>query len=195
MPFFVKHGLVVNKEYNYDDFNIITDNEALAIDLDFPITKTSLWQPFTAQMEILNLTLLQIVNNLSENVMFLRDFSSKLESFGSAKKNTSGPLLRNIQKQLNLMYLINDEHTYMDRTSGSADLLYVAFISPNLAKHDIQFQIGDDLGSNHLPIKVSIDAPPHSNSSINHARYKFVQTPRAVFKSMLEAALGSTVFS
>ena len=36
----------------------------------------------------------------------------------------------------------------------------MAFISPNLAKHDIQFQIGDDLGSDHLPIEISIDTPP-----------------------------------
>ena len=49
----VKHGLVVYKEYRNSDFSIITDKEALAIDLELPITKTSLWQPFTAQMEIL----------------------------------------------------------------------------------------------------------------------------------------------
>ena len=61
----------------------------------------------------------------------------------------------------------------MDRAHGSTDLLDMAFISPNLAKHDIQFQIGDDLGSNHLPIKVSIDVPPHRNSSINHTKYNF----------------------
>ena len=56
----------------------------------------------------------------------------------------------------------------MDRANGSTDLLDMVFISPNLAKHDIQFQIGDDLRSDHLPIKVSIDAPPHRNSSTNH---------------------------
>ena len=83
----------------------------------------------------------------------------------------------------------------MDRSSGSTDLLDMAFISPNLAKHDIQFQIGDDLGSDHLPIKVSTDAPPHRNSSINHTRYKFDQTDREVFESTLEAALGSVDFS
>ena len=44
----------------------------------------------------------------------------------------------------------------MDRSNGSTDLLDTAFISPNLAKHDIQFQIGDDLGSDHLLIEVSI---------------------------------------
>ena len=46
----------------------------------------------------------------------------------------------------------------MNRSNGSTDLLDMAFISPNLAKHDTQFQIDDDLGSDHLPIKISIDA-------------------------------------
>ena len=111
------------------------------------------------------------------------------------KKNTSGPMLKNIQKQLNLIYLNNDEHTHMDRANGSTDLLDMAFVTPNLAKHDIQFQIGDDLGSDHLPIEISIDAPPHRNSSTNHTRYKFDQTDREVFESTLEAALGSAQFS
>ena len=68
-------------------------------------------------------------------------------------------MLKNIQKQLNLFYLNNDEHTLMDRTKGSTDMLDMAFISPDLATHDIQFQIGDDLGSDHLPIEISIDTP------------------------------------
>ena len=83
----------------------------------------------------------------------------------------------------------------MDRSKSSTDLLAMAFMSPNLAKHDIQFQIGYDLGSDHLPIEVSIDAPPHRNSSINHTKYKFDQTDREIFESTLEAALGSTDFT
>ena len=74
----------------------------------------------------------------------------------------------------------------MDRSEGS---------TANLAKHDIQFQIGDDLGSDGLSIEVSIDAPPHRNSSINHTKYKFDQTDREVFESTLEAALGSVDFT
>ena len=35
----VKHGLVVNKEYKNSDFNIITDNEALAIDFEVSNTQ------------------------------------------------------------------------------------------------------------------------------------------------------------
>ena len=141
-----------------------------------------------------NLTLFQTIK-LSHSVMFGRDFNSKLEYFGRAKKNASGPMLKNIQKQLNLIYLNNDEHTHMDIANGSTDLLDMAFISPNIAKHEIQFQMGDDLGSDHLPIEVSIEAPPHRKSSTNHTKYKFDQTDREVFESALEEALGYTDFS
>ena len=89
--------------------------------------------------------------------MFVGVFNSRLESFGCAKRNTSGPMLQNIQSQLNLIYLNNEEHTHMDKAKGS--ILDMAFISPNLAKNDIQFQIGDDLGSDHLPTEISVDTP------------------------------------
>ena len=38
VAFLVKHGLVVNKEYRNTDFNIITDDEALVIDIDLSLT-------------------------------------------------------------------------------------------------------------------------------------------------------------
>ena len=100
-----------------------------------------------------------LFNNLFDNVMFVGDFNSKLGSFGCAQKNPSGPLLKNIQKQLDLIYLNNDGHTQMDRVKCSTDILDIAFISPNLAKHDIQFQKGDELDSDHLPIEISVDTP------------------------------------
>ena len=71
----------------------------------------------------------------------------------------------------------------------------MAFVSPNLATHDIQFQIGDDLSSDHLPIEISIDTTPHRNTYTNYTKYKFDQTDREVFESTLEEALGSADFS
>ena len=67
----------------------------------------------------------------------------------------------------------------------------MVFISPNLTKHDIQSLIGDDLGSDHLPIEISIDAQPHRNIHTNPIRYKFNQTDREVFESTLKTALSS----
>ena len=107
------------------------------------------------------------------------------------KKNTSGPMLQNIQNQLNLIYLNTDEHTHLDRHTGNKDILDMAFSSLNLSNHDVQFLIGDDLGSDHLPIEIAIDPLPHRNTHINPVRYKFNQTDREVFESTLEAALSS----
>ena len=123
--------------------------------------------------------------------MFVGDFNSKLESFGCTKKKTPLVLCSKLSKRKNLIYLNNDEHTHMDRANGSTDILDMAFVSPNLAIRDIQFQIGDDLGSDHLPIEISIDTSPHRNTYTNHTEYKFDQTDREVFESTLEEALGS----
>ena len=164
----------------------MTSNEALAINLDLSnnqnITLATIYCPNGNP----NLSLFHTINNLSDNIMFVEDFDSKLESFGCAKKNASGPMLQNIQKQLNFICLNTDEHTHMDRANSSTDILDMTFISPNLVKHDIQFQIGDDLGRDHLPIEISIDTSPlppppppphtHRNTFTNYIKYKFDQT-------------------
>ena len=85
-------------------------------------------------------------------------------------------MLKNIQNQLNLIYLDSHEHTHLDRYTGNTDILDMAFSSLNLSKHDIQFPIGDDLGSDHLPIEIAIYTPPHRNTHTNPVRYKFNQT-------------------
>ena len=104
-----------------DYFNIISDNEALAIHLELSNNQNLTLATIYCPNGNPNLSLFQTINNLS---------NSKLKSFGCAKKNASGPMLKNIQKQLNLIYLNNDKHTH---------ILEMAFISPNLANNDIQF--------------------------------------------------------
>ena len=51
------------------------------------------------------------------------------------------------------------------------------------------------MGSDHLPIEISIDTTPLRNTSTNHTKYKFDQTDREVFESVLEEAPGSEDFS
>ena len=121
-----------------------------------------------------NLRLFETISTLSDNVMFVGDFNSKLEALGCANKNRSGPMPKTIQNQLNLIYLNTDEHTHLDRY-GNTDILDMAFISPNLSKHDIQFLIGDNLGSDHLPIEIATDTQPHRNIHINPVRYNLTR--------------------
>ena len=131
VTFLVKHGLVENKEYMNDDFNIITNNEALKIDLELSNKQKLTLETIYCPNGNTNLPLCQTINNLSDNIMFVGDFTSKLESFSCAEKNTSGSMPKNIQKQLNLIYLNNDEHTNMNRANGSTDLLEMVYISPS----------------------------------------------------------------
>ena len=90
VAFLIKNGLVVNKEYRNDDFNIITDNEALAIELEISNNQNFTLATIYCPNGNPNLSLFQSINNLSDYVIFV---NSKLESFGCAKKNASGPML------------------------------------------------------------------------------------------------------
>ena len=86
VAFLVKHGLVVNKEYRNKDFNIITDNEALVIDIDLSNNQNLILATIYCPNGNPNLRLFETIKNLSDNVMFVGDFNSKLEAFGCAKK-------------------------------------------------------------------------------------------------------------
>ena len=191
VAFLIKHGLVVNKKFRNADFNIITDNEALAINLELSCNQNLTLATIYCPNGKPNLSLFQTICNLSDNVMFVGDFNSKSEAFGCASKNDSGPILKTIQNTLDLIYLSNTEHTYMDWRNGNTDILDMAFITQNQIIHDTQFQTGVDLGSDHLPIEISIDTTPHRNTFTNPTRYKFDQTDREVFESILKEVLGS----
>ena len=86
VAFLVKHGLVINKEYRNTDFNIITDNEALVIDIDLSNNQNLILATIYCPNGNPNLRLFETINNLSDNVMLVGDFNSKLEAFGCAKK-------------------------------------------------------------------------------------------------------------
>ena len=86
VAFLVKDGLVINKEYRNANFNIITDNEALVIDIDLSNNQNLILATIYCPNGNPNLRLFETINNLSDNVMFVGDLNSKLEAFGCAKK-------------------------------------------------------------------------------------------------------------
>ena len=82
----------------------------------------------------------------------------------------------------------------MDWRNGNTDILDMAFITQNLIIHDTQFQIGVDLGSDHLPIEITIDTTPHGTHSLTPPGTNLTRLTE-VFESILEKALGSGDFS
>ena len=161
----------------------------MVIDIDLSNSQNLILATIYGPNRNLNPRLFETITNLFGNVMFVSDFNCELEVFGCAKKNITGPMLKNIQSHLNLTYLSDDEHTHLDKNTGNTDILDMAFISPNLTKHGTQIPIGDDLGRDHLLIKISIDAQPYRNTHTNPIKYKFDQTDREAFESILEATL------
>ena len=77
VAFLIKYGLAVNEEYRNNDFNIITDNETLRIELETSnnqnLTLATIYFPNGNP----NLSLFQSINNLSDNVTFVGDFNSR----------------------------------------------------------------------------------------------------------------------
>ena len=96
VAFFVKYG-PLNKDYRDIDFIIVTANEALVIDIDLCNNQNLILATIYCPNGNPNFRLFETINNLSDDVMFVGDFNSKLEALGSAKKNSSDPMLKNIQ--------------------------------------------------------------------------------------------------
>ena len=64
VAFHIKHGLVINKEYRNADFNIITENETLAINLELSHNQNLTLATIYCSNGIPNSSLFQTINNL-----------------------------------------------------------------------------------------------------------------------------------
>ena len=65
VAFLVKHDLVINKENRNSDFNIITENEALAINLELSNNQNLILATIYCPNGNPNFSLFQSINNLS----------------------------------------------------------------------------------------------------------------------------------
>ena len=176
-----------------DYFNVITDNEALAVEIEPKMGIKLFWPSFTAQMEILVLRLFSMINALSKQVIFLEDFSSKYKQFGCVKPNKSGQTLLNIAKDLKLFYVNQlgpNRHTREDPVRGTSDILDMAFITQGLSSRDISFSVADDhTGSDHFPIQISLDKPLKRNTPLTEPRYRFDKTNDDLLHNTLKDSL------
>ena len=145
----MKKGIIVNQEWKNDHFNVIPDNEALAVEIELQngdkVTLATIYCPNGNP----SLRLFRMINALSKQVIFLGDFNSKHKQFGCVKPNKSGQTPVNIAKDLKLD---PNRHTRDDPFHGTSDILDMA-LSLGLSSRDISFSVADDqMGSDHFPI-------------------------------------------
>ena len=181
----VKKGITVNQEWKNEHFNVITDNEALAIEFELQNGDKIVLATIYCPNGNPNIKLFRKINAFSNYVMFLGDFNSKHKQFGCVRPNQSGPLLVNIAKDLKLFYLNSlspNSHTHEDPAHDISDILDMAFISLDLSSRGFSFSVSDDhMGSGHCPIQISVDKPPKCNTPLTEPRYELDKTDNELF--------------
>ena len=111
------------------NFNVITDNEALAVEIELQNGDKVILATIYCSNGNPSLRLFRMINALSKQVIFLGDFNSKHKQFGCVKPNKSGQTLLNIAKDLKLFYVYQLEpnrHTREDPAHSTSDILDMA---------------------------------------------------------------------
>ena len=128
VAFLYKSQLILNKVYDNNDFNIITNKETLVIELELSNKTTLTLATIYCPDGKPDHDLLRAVISLLDKVI---DFNSKHKVFNCVT-TTSGRNLKGIVKEIKLTYLTNDEHTDLDVCNGTTDILDMAFVTPSL---------------------------------------------------------------
>ena len=81
----VKKGIIVNQEWKNEHFNVITDNEALATEIELQNGDKVILATIHCPNGNPSLRLFRMINALSKQVILLRDFNSKHKQFGYVK--------------------------------------------------------------------------------------------------------------
>ena len=189
----VKKGIIVNQEWKNDHFNVITDNDSLAVEIELQNGDKVILATIYCPNGNPSLRLFRMINALSNQVIFLGDFNSKHKQFGCVKPNKSSQTLLSIAKDLKLFYvnqLEPNRHTCEDPVHGTSDILDMAFITPGLSSRDISFSVADDqMGSDHFPIQISLDKPLKRNTPLTEPRYRFDKTNDDLLHNTLKDSL------
>ena len=89
----MKKGIIVNQEWENEHFNVITDNEALAIEIELQNGERVILATIYCPNGNPSLRPFKMINALSNQVIFLGDFNSKHKQFGCVIPNKSGQML------------------------------------------------------------------------------------------------------
>ena len=133
-----------------------------------------------------SLRLFRMINALSNQVIFLRDFKSKHKQFECVKPNKSVHTLAKIANDLKLFsvnILDPNRHTCDDPFHGTSDILDMAFLSPGLSSRD--------MGSDHFPIQISLDKPLKRNTPLTEPQYRIDKTNNDLLHSTLKDSLAN----
>ena len=173
-------AFIINNKIEFtvnDWFNKYPNLEALSVKISpsevtrAPIDIVVYYNP---PPKVIDKRLFEIVNRNSNNVVIIGDLNSPHTYFGSRITTESGIELENILAQENFTLLNDpDSPTYHHPPEMLPNILDLAIVSGNLGPIS-SCKVGEDCGSFHLPIHVSI------NVGINKLPIKLIRPPKNI---------------
>ena len=87
------------------------------------------------------------------------DFNCKHTLFGCKVGNTNEDILFNTIEELDLLITNDSTVTYRPGTSSGGNLLNLVLVSRQMASRIQSCDVGDDIGSDHLPVHLTLASP------------------------------------
>ena len=104
----------------------------------------------------LNEPIFELTAQNSHKYLLICDFNSSHTDIGCSHTNSRGEKLMDILENQNLVIFNDENPTFYHRASGNPNILDLAIGTTNIASH-VNFYVGSDVGSDHMPIHVEID--------------------------------------
>ena len=173
------HGgvlLAIHKDILYEPINLPGEEEIVAVKLlkaspeGENITVVSLYNPPDKQVPI------QTLKNILQdycNVLIVGDLNGHHEYWNSRSRNVNGRLICDLIFEENLSLLNNDSPTYEPLHNPEYKvILDLALASEFLFPHVADFQVSDEVRSDHLPFTILINSGLQRRSPIKPIEVK-----------------------
>ena len=153
-------AILTRKDSKFDEIDTSDFNEEfLAIIFKSQgktVTLATIYNPPKNQPNIENFRHIIISYPLS---IFMEDFNCKHTFFGFKVGNANGDILFNIIEELDILITNDITVTYRPETYSGGDLLDLALVSRQMASRTQSCDVGDDIGSDHLPVYLTLASP------------------------------------
>ena len=175
-------GIIIKRGIQYRTIPIIPYNggvlevQAIEIYLKFNF-KVSLLNVYNPNKNITIEEILHYIDQLGQNFLILGDFNAHSRTISNrcTRPNPSGRAIEQLIMNHNLI-LINppDFYSHINTHTGQLSSLDLVFSSPQISA-DINISQLDDIGSDHLPVKVVLNREPEFYESVVRPKLKFTK--------------------
>ena len=156
---------MVRKDIKFDQIDTSEFNEEfLAISFISEKRKIALATIYNPPNMKPNIDNFKHILNRFPHSIFMGDYNSKHEYFKCRKSNKEGDYLFNIVEELNLLVMNDDSPTFYKNTIAAGDILDLAIVSRSMATRVATCEIGLDVGSDHLPVHLTINSSKNNQT-------------------------------